>query len=373
MAVLLWLAMAPGAASSDGRCSSVSDCFGLGDCVGGVCACDAWASGNPDCSAFAAEPVAWSPAPGYRNASSPSWSGSFVADPAGGPGHGFLGAMTPGWFNRTHDYREPMVVHVRSRSHHAPMGGPFEPVGSRPLNGSFQAQMRALPGGRGWVLFSNRGEGPSPNGLYGGYLPTLNDFGEPDGVGGFLPRMQLVYRPPADAPSWVCATNDWGAEILPDGSVLALFRNGGHHCANGSYPGWPAEQLGLVRSTCWNCSEDYRVITERPLFEGQPGGTSNEDVFLWWSHRGLHMVLHSQSTSDPESAPHQVRGAVAFSPDKTTFDPESWVLSPTPVSYCGAQPPCRADQGNPSQSRSLREHEHRQIRPAGLLACCLPA
>eukprot|EP01048_Picozoa_sp_COSAG05_P021190 COSAG05_NODE_3821_length_1820_cov_1.270773_1_plen_300_part_00 len=285
MLVLLWLAMAaPGAASSDGRCSSVSDCFGLGDCVGGVCACDAWASGTPDCSAFAAEPVAWSPAPGYRNASSPSWSGSFVADPAGGPGHGFLGAMTPGWFNRTHDYREPMVVHVRSRSHHAPMmGGPFEPVGSRPLNGSFQAQMRALPGGRGWVLFSNRGEGPSPNGLYGGYL------------------------------------------------------------------------------------------TERPLFEGQPGGASNEDVFLWWSHRGLHMVLHSQSTSDPESAPHQVRGAVAFSPDKTTFDPESWVLSPTPVSYCGAQPPCRAVQGNPSQSRSLREHEHRLIRPAGLLTCCLPA
>ena len=43
------------------------------------------------------------------------------------------------------------------------------------------------------------------------------------------------------------------------------------------------------------------------------------------------MVLHSQDTSDPVHAPHQVRGAVAFSPDKTSFAPDSWVLSPNPA------------------------------------------
>ena len=42
-----------------------------------------------------------------------------------------------------------------------------------------------------------------------------------------------------------------------------------------------------------------------PLFQGLRSGKSNEDVFLWWSHRGVHMVLHSQDPSDPE-VPHQV-------------------------------------------------------------------
>ena len=73
--------------------------------------------------------------------------------------------------------------------------------------------------------------------------------------------MQLVATTTL-TPWFVCTrtANDWGAEILPDGSVLALFRNGGRHCANGSYPNWPDEQLGLLRASCWNCS-DYRVIT----------------------------------------------------------------------------------------------------------------
>lgn len=191
------------------------------------------------------------------------------------------------------------------------------------------------PGPAGQVLFSNAGPGPSANGLWAGHLRELDDFGRPEpggGAGAVLPRMQLVYKAPVVHPvqSWICATNDWGAVILPDGAVLALFRNGGRHCAAGSYPGWPAERLGLMRASCWNCT-DYTLVTPTPLFQGLRSGASNEDAFLWWSHRGLHMVLHSQDPSDPVHAPHQTRGTVAFSPDTTTFDPASWVLSPTPA------------------------------------------
>lgn len=195
---------------------------------------------------------------------------------------------------------------------------PFKVVGSFP--GFFQAQVHPLPTGD-HVLFTAARVG----GLAAALLSDLDTFG-PN-----ITTMRTVYSAPKVHPiyPWICYTNDWGATVLPDGSVLALFRNGGRHCPENSYPGWPDEQLGLMRASCWNCS-DYRVITPTPLFQSQPSGASNEDGFLWWSHRGIHMVLHSQDTSDPK-VPHQVRGTVAFSPDVTTFAPESWVISTVPA------------------------------------------
>lgn len=248
-----------------GACASTSDCYGLGDCVDGSCRCDPWASGAADCSAFAVEPVDYDPAPGYRNATQQSWGGSFIPDPHGGPGHGFLGAKSPShrWEPGATDFKAPTVVHVRSRSSKAPLDGPFEVVGGG-LNHSFQSQMRRLPAshGGGFVLFSNSGMGTTgwvaSNGLFAAHMDDLDRFGERDGTTGeVFPKMQNVYTPPVVDPDhpWICHTNDWGAEILPDGSVLALFRNGGHHCDNNSYLGWPAEQLGLLRASCWNCTD----------------------------------------------------------------------------------------------------------------------
>ena len=66
-------------------------------------------------------------------------------------------------------------------------------------------------------------------------------------------------------------------------------------------------------------------MTDTPLFAGQRGGVSNEDVQLFWTHRGVHMILHSQDPSDP-AIPHQARGAVAFAPSPD--DPSGWVISP---------------------------------------------
>ena len=43
--------------------------------------------------------------------------------------------------------------------------------------------------------------------------------------GGVYPCLQPVFIPPAVDPNhpWICHTNDWGAEILPDGIKLMHF------------------------------------------------------------------------------------------------------------------------------------------------------
>ena len=114
MSLLLFVVVNGATASSQGPCATVSDCYGLGDCVDGRCICDAWASAATDCSAFAVEPVDYAPAPGYRNASTPSWGGSFLPDPNGGPGHGFVSAMDPAhqWHDNQTDFTASTVVHV---------------------------------------------------------------------------------------------------------------------------------------------------------------------------------------------------------------------------------------------------------------------
>ena len=332
-----WAALATlGAAAAAGGgapCASVSDCFGLGDCTDGACVCEPWASGSADCSVLltralpASDVAAW----GYMNSSSPSWAGAFVQDVRGdGRWHGFVGAMTPGYPNRTSNFGAPEVVHLEQTGAGGGAAGAGEGgwrVAGAPIANVFQAQASPLPAsqGGGFVLFSNAGAGSGLRGLMAAHVANASTF---SGPGGGVPRMSNVYSPPWPSPAgapWICGTNDWGAVVLPDGSVLGSFRNGGRHCANGSYPGWPAEQLGLVRASCWNCS-DYRILTLRePLFAHQSGGASNEDAQLFWTHRGVHMVAHSQDHSDP-SIPHQTRGVVAFSP--SADDPGAWVISP---------------------------------------------
>ena len=108
--VRLVLAAAIPRSAPAGRCASASDCYGLGDCVSGTCRCDPWASSAPDCSVFAVEPVEYDPAPGYRNASSPAWGGSFLpcaatalsaapspSDAVGLPGTPTAGPATASW------------------------------------------------------------------------------------------------------------------------------------------------------------------------------------------------------------------------------------------------------------------------------------
>jgi hypothetical protein len=299
-------------------CSIAADCFGLGDCINGRCACDPYASAAPDCSAFATLPIDWDAA-GYRNETSPSWGGTFLQ--VDGAWHGFAGSMTPGYANRTHDFKEPLIAHVVS----VDAGGPYTAVAD-PIRDQFRADMNQLPTGE-FVLFSEaRGFGAP--GLVAGLVSSLDQLG--------ALRMQpvLLMGNESAAYPWLCSPMGWTATVLPDGSVIGAFRNGGHHCANGSYPGWPNELIGLVRAPCWNCS--YKMLTTHsPLFSSRVNlsipHTGNEDMHLWWSHRGIHMLIHSQNATPPYpvAVQHAVRGVVAFSPDPHA-SPDSWVVASTP-------------------------------------------
>ncbi len=315
----------------DGSCSNVSDCYGLGDCVDGKCQCDSWASNSPNCDVFSTMPLEWDSISHYRNESQPNWSGAFALQIRKNVEiwSGFIGSMVPGYINRTHDFRDPELLRVsRNRSSVSPFkDSGWNIEGTIPHH--FMAKLEPLPTG-GWVLFTGAPEilkgknlqnSEGHGTIYAAYFPTLDYTGPID--------FQVVFSMPAVDPNrpWICYAHDWGvATILPDGSVIASFRNGGHHCPEGSYPGWPNEQIGLLRASCWNCT-DYRIITDKPLFIGQRSGKSNEDNHLFWSHRGIHMIVHSQDNSNPKIS-HKVRGAVAFSPDITSFDSSSWVISP---------------------------------------------
>jgi len=227
--------------------------------------------------------------------------------------------MTPGYPDRYSRYGDAQVVHIRSRS----LEGPWDVVGVAD-SGSKQAQIHKVPGSAdgGYVVFGNFDAG-----LSGAWVSELDDFGK----GGGPAFQQLFHFPESVDPlrPWICHTRGWGAMILPDGSALAHFRSGGHHCDEDSYEGWPQEKVGLLRADCWNCT--YKLLTDEPLWLGQESGESNEDMFMFWTHRGVHMVLHSQDPRDAPEVPTQVRGAIAFSPDTRTFDPKSWVISPRPA------------------------------------------
>ena len=205
-ALLLSGIAAVGLGNSGGApCISPSDCFGLGDCVDSRCVCDAWAAGSPDCSVLATVPLpagdvdAW----GWRNTSTPSWAGSFVRDVLGdGRWHGFVGAMTPGFPNRTTSFGSPQVVHLVQRAGPkagAGAGGVWEEAADAPIVG-FQAQVSPLPEaqGGGFVLFSNTVAGSGLRGLMAAHITDIAAF---RGENGRPPRMRNVYSPPWPAPA----------------------------------------------------------------------------------------------------------------------------------------------------------------------------
>lgn len=305
--LLLCVVSIQSATGQGARCHTVSDCTGLGDCLQNRCVCDPAASGAADCSTLAVLPLDWKAGKGYANQSAPVWSASYISDPAIDPAipnkwHGFTGQMSPGFPNRSKTFGEPQSIHIVSKTGPS---GPYQFQGFVSPNASLRVVVLPDPTG-GFVAW--HGSGPSA-----AYVPSL------DGSYPYVTRRLFEFNRLATQP-WQCAPHDWYPLILANGSILASFRNGGHMCPPHSYPGWPAEQVGLVRASCWNCS-DWQMATSEPIFSG-----SNEDMFLFATHRGIHMLVHSQSTSDP-SVSHKVRGALAFSPDGVN----NWVISSTPA------------------------------------------
>ena len=103
---------------------------------------------------------------------------------------------------------------------------PSEP--SKPPRGSSTAERRSAASARGAAFMG---------GLSAAWVPFLEGLSAADIAlkPVFLLPSNLTRRHP-----WLCSPMGWTAAVMPDGSVLAGARNGGHHCGgNGSYPNWP--------------------------------------------------------------------------------------------------------------------------------------
>ena len=149
-----------------------------------------------------------------------------------------------------------------------------------------------------------------------------------------------------DADRWDCRLADPTFVVLDTGEVLVGYR-GTRCCCNAIIGAWSStgehlcgnqisrhfstmwqhasdslldyhtgehepETPGLLRATSW--TGPY-VRTEQPIFDADV-----EDMFMWTSARGVHMLMHSQ---DNAHFNHERRGAYAFSADAG----ESWNFS----------------------------------------------
>ncbi|XP_065188706.1 uncharacterized protein LOC135819423 [Sycon ciliatum] len=152
-------------------------------------------------------------------------------------------------------------------------------------------------------------------------------------------REKVVLNPwpgPADRYSWLCQTNCPSVAFAQNGSVVMALRavqcNQPPDRAN-----WTYEKIAIATAPHW--TGPYTIVSKEPIFgyevpadwppelvtPGQP--MRNEDPFIWRTHRGYHMLVHSQLLPHSRS-----RGAYAFSRDGLdwTLLPEfSWQVNMT--------------------------------------------
>jgi len=119
---------------------------------------------------------------------------------------------------------------------------------------------------------------------------------------------------------WDCRMADPTFAVLSDGSTYIGYR-GTKCCCDEIIGAWgnagehEYETAGMLHAASWNGSYTRSGIK---IF-GED--TDNEDMHMWASPRGVHMLMHSQDNSHHN---HQRRGAYAYSPDG---NPTNWRLS----------------------------------------------
>ena len=280
-------------------------CFGNGICNAGKCLCDTGWMG-PSCDRLRLESANTS-AHGYANNSNPVWGGTAVARL--GLWHLFMGGTRAVLENSKRSH----IIRAISRSGPS---GPYEyaeeirasheeRLGSGGLG--LRADVHEAPNGS-LVLFT----AAALDGLCG-LVRLVSPTGDPSGP--WLPSLAFHKRENAST-RWDCGFSDPSATIRSDGSLLVAYRTN-YGCA-----GQPLEHVGLLRAPRWDADasamEALTTEASGPLFTFN---ASNEDPFLWWSHRGVHMLLHSQAS--PSGVPwpdHKTRGALAFAPISSARD-----------------------------------------------------
>ena len=127
-----------------------------------------------------------------------------------------------------------------------------------------------------------------------------------------------------DANQWDCDVKDPSFVVHSDGRTVIAYRATCCDCGDHT------ERIGLLHAPAWNASYT-RVGT--PLFD------QAEDLFMWQSERGTHMIFHSQKTDHGTrrnigSDHKKKRGGYAFSADGVNGWIESdWELFPSEIRW----------------------------------------
>ena len=292
-----------------------------GDIVNGKCQCDpGWKGLN--CTFLKLGPVSKS-TPGYYNKSLPTWSGADIFYDQN-EYHLIVGAKA---IDNTSDdlyLCNSNIVHLTSKTN---VNGPYEfkeTILSRFHLSPFIAKHNGT-----YIIFdvgynnvtsidtcedyndSKITYNESYNTVHITYNKNINaplsewiknEFIAFDPFPGFKNRTQ-----------WDCYIQNPTAYIYPNGTTIMIYR--GTECdpyarqANAS-----KEHIGVAIAKHWK-GPYQRLTNEQPLFGWN---AHNEDPYLWRNHRGFHLLMHSQITSE-----HKTRGGYAYS-----IDGISWILTP---------------------------------------------
>ena len=326
---LLLLVVVPGRKALACTDSDKFACMGNGECMGGVCLCERGWKG-PDCAALDLLPV---PAahPGW-NEGRPNWGAATLRE--GDYWYTFVGSKTDLATGASDEFAQNSGLHLlRSES---PGGGPFTDLGEqRGLNDQsfgFRVDVKRHPvdgalllltegyahePDRGFGFILRRSASGSVMGPWTEHLVYELEERTIDGVSDWTADPTNT-----DADRWDCRMADPTLAVLASGTVLVGYR-GTRCCCNALVGAWSVtgehehETAGMLQATSW---EGPFSRTGVKIFGD---GADVEDMWMWTSDRGVHMLMHSQDNSHYN---HEARGAYAFSPDSDGAD---WRLSPT--------------------------------------------
>ncbi len=320
----------PARAAPTSGCAPVCDaftCMGNGQCYDGACVCDSGWKGS-SCSVLDLAPVR-DASPGWRSDQvgwRPSWGGGAIFE--NDKWHLIAGVKDDLTDEAPDSFGDNCGVY-RLESTGSDVGGPYE-MREKITNG-FRADLKRLSDGTLGFMSSGCTSGACSGTEPGfGFMLVTSDTGSVHGPwtrhllyqlsnplffnqtewpgGGWLTDSTN-----SDPTRWDCKMADPTFTELTDGRVIVGYR--GTPCQLPVWPEYAHEIASMLVCESW---QGPCVRSGVKIF-GDP--SNNEDMYLWSSSRGIHMLMHSQLDDHNN---HKRRGAYAFSPDGL---PHTWVLS----------------------------------------------
>eukprot|EP01049_Picozoa_sp_SAG25_P001744 SAG25_NODE_83_length_16558_cov_10.239307_2_plen_397_part_00 len=324
-------------------CNTDEDCSLLGVCVppgrqrAGGCACDEGWTGE-DCGQADLLPL--DPTAGYVNASAASWGGRPVF--ADGKWHLFATEISR---------RCPLILFMNNsavvRAESDAPQGPY--IHKQTILPPFHHNPQVFgPTPDGYYLIFSIGndkeqweigceEAVPPrctlrNNSFcrGAEMPTSNgriNLAYSQSVyGPWTEKVILPYDADGDSSAWNCENNNPTATILPNGTIVLVYRaDPCKHSAGGGAGG--GESLGVAVALHWNST--YVRRSGAPIVSPADGTGMHEDPFLFLDRRGnFHLITHNQATDNVCGSRDAGSACAAHLWSRDSY---TWTVGRTPV------------------------------------------